>query len=310
MSDILEGCLGTGCTLYECPDVERGVRKGQRLKHDTQHSCPSETASRFVRCYVQRKGCSGAVGITIPAIARSCPLLNFEFGDMLQIRSSTTGVVQRVEPAMVVGLETYVRNYLLVNGTFEGFAIQFRPAALKQLFGLPMHELANQHCAAHAVFGPKVSKFRERLGEARSFEERVQIANAFIVELISGRPVNDPIELAASEMFRSQGNCNIDTLAHRTGLSMRNFQRRFREYLGISPKLYARVVRFESALKIKATTPQMSWMNAAHEAGYHDQMHMVHDFREFSGGTPTGIFGHADQAFTPYADFGQEISSR
>lgn len=173
-----------------------------------------------------------------------------------------------------------------------------------------MHELANQHSVAHAVFGPKVWKLRQRLGEAHSFEKRVQLANAFIVELSSGRPVNDSIELAANEIFRSQGNCNIDSLAHDTGFSMRNFQGRFREYLGISPKLYARIVRFESVLKTKATTPQMSWMNAAHEAGYHDQMHMVHDFREFSGGTPTGIFGHADQAFTPYADFGQETRAR
>lgn len=210
----------------------------------------------------------------------------------------------------MVGLETYVRNYLLVNGSFESFAIHFRPAALKQLFGLPMHELANQDCAAHAVFGPKVSKLRQRLGEARSFEERVQLANAFMVELSSGKLVNDSIELAANEIFRSQGNCKIDTLEHCTGFSMRNFQRRFREYLGISPKLYARIVRFESVLKTKATAPQTSWMNAAHEAGYHDQMHMVHDFREFSESTPTGIFGHPDQAFTPCADFGQETRAR
>lgn len=104
-----------------------GKEGAQRLKHDTQHSCPSETAGRFVRCYVQRKGCSGAEGMTIPAIARSCPLLDFELGDMLQIRSSATGVTQRVEPAMVVGLETYVRNYLPVNGTFESFAIAIPP---------------------------------------------------------------------------------------------------------------------------------------------------------------------------------------
>jgi AraC-like DNA-binding protein len=205
---------------------------------------------------------------------------------------------------MVVGLETYLRNYLLFNGTFESFAIQFRPAALKQLFGLPMHELANQHCAAHAVFGPKVSKLLQRLGEARSFEERVQLADAFIVELSSGRPVDDSVELAANEIFRSQGNCKIDSLAHHTGFSMRNFRRRFHDYLGISPKLYARIVRFESVLKTKATAPQMSWMNAAHHAGYSDQMHMVHDFRKFSGSTPTHILGHADQAFTPHADFG------
>jgi methylphosphotriester-DNA--protein-cysteine methyltransferase len=181
---------------------------------------------------------------------------------------------------------------------------------LKQLFGLPIPELTNQNLAAHAVIGPKISQLRQRLGEARSFEERVQLANAFIVELSSERPSNRSIELAASEILRSQGNCKVDLLAHHTGFSMRNFQRRFRECVGISPKLYARIVRFESVLKAKAAAPQISWMNAAHQVGYHDQMHMIHDFREFSAGTPTGMFGHAEQAFTPHADFRVEARAR
>ncbi|MBV8864732.1 MAG: AraC family transcriptional regulator [Acidobacteriaceae bacterium] len=173
-----------------------------------------------------------------------------------------------------------------------------------------MPELTNQYHAAHAVFGSKASKLGERLCQARSFQERVQLANAFIAELGSERSSNDAIELAAGEILRSQGNCKIDLLAHDTGFSMRNFQRRFRDFVGISPKLYARIVRFEWVLKTKAVAPQMSWMAAAHEAGYHDQMHMIHDFQEFSGASPTAMFGHAEQAFTPHADFGKEARAR
>ena len=80
--------------------------------------------------------------------------------------------------------------------------------------------------------------------------------------------------------------------------------------MGISPKLYARIVRFESVLKAKAAVPQMSWMNAAHQVGYHDQMHMIHDFREFSAATPTGMFWRAEQAFTPSPYFGKEARAR
>jgi AraC-like DNA-binding protein len=248
--------------------------------------------------------------VTIPVIARSRALLNVELGDSLQICSCSTGLTHQPEPVMLVGPETYVQNHLLVHGHFESFAIQFRPAALKQLLGLPMPELTNQNLEARAVLGSKTSELRHRLGEARSFEERVQLANAFIVELSSDTPANASIELAASEILRLQGNCKVDRLAHDTGFSMRNFQRRFRECVGLSPKLYARLVRFESVLKAKAATPQMSWMGAAHEVGYHDQMHMIHDFREFSAGTPTGIFGQAEQAFTPHADFGPEARTR
>jgi methylphosphotriester-DNA--protein-cysteine methyltransferase len=91
---------------------------------------------------------------------------------------------------------------------------------------------------------------------------------------------------------------------------MQNFQRRFSEYVGISPKLYARIVRFELVLKAKAAAPNMTWMNASHQVGYHDQMHMVHDFREFSADTPTGIFRRAEQLLVPPADFVKAACAR
>ncbi|MBV8864733.1 MAG: hypothetical protein JO210_04960 [Acidobacteriaceae bacterium] len=108
---------------------------GRKLPaQETQHSHPSLSASRFVHRYIQRKGRLHGDGMTISVIARSCALLDFELGDIWQIRSCRTGLTQTVEPVTLVGLETYVQNQLLVSGNFESFAIQFRPAALKQLF--------------------------------------------------------------------------------------------------------------------------------------------------------------------------------
>jgi len=55
------------------------------------------------------------------------------------------------------------------------------------------------------------------------------------------------------------------------------------------PKLYARIARFEAALDAKARVRNRSWTEVAHEFGYHDQMHLIHDFEQFSGETPTGV---------------------
>ena len=266
---------------------------------ETQYGRPSLGASRFVQFYVQRKGCSGAQTLAIPVVARSCALLDFELGAMPQLSARRTGLSRALEPGALVGVETYVQHSLLWRGAFEHFQIHFRPTALKQLFGLPAPELTNENHAACAVLGSRVSELRQRLGEARSFEQRTQLANAFIVECGSYAPVSDAIGLAAAEILRSQGCCKIDQLAHHSGFSMRTFQRRFSEYVGISPKLYARIVRFESVLKAKAAAPNMTWMNASHQVGYHDQMHLVHDFREFSADTPTGIFGCAEWLVPP-----------
>ena len=68
---------------------------------------------------------------------------------------------------------------------------------------------------------------------------------------------------------------------------MRQFERRFIQQVGMRPKLFARIARFEAALEGKARFVTRSWTDVAHDFGYYDQMHMIHDFAEFTGGTPT-----------------------
>jgi transcriptional regulator GlxA family with amidase domain len=91
----------------------------------------------------------------------------------------------------------------------------------------------------------------------------------------------------------------VSDLADAAGFGVRQFERRFRHEIGITPKLYARIVRFEAALQRKATTPLMRWTDIAHDLGYHDQMHMVHDFNRLSGDSPTAICGLLDMFVHP-----------
>ena len=65
-------------------------------------------------------------------------------------------------------------------------------------------------------------------------------------------------------------------------------ERRFREKVGIAPKRYARIVRFHAPSEAKARLNERAWTDIAHDLGYYDQMHMVHDFRIFAGESPTG----------------------
>jgi AraC-like DNA-binding protein len=63
--------------------------------------------------------------------------------------------------------------------------------------------------------------------------------------------------------------------------------------------MYARIVRFEAALHRKAASPITHWTDIAHALGYHDQMHMVHDFNRLSGDTPTAICRQLDMFVRP-----------
>jgi|SRR5947209_15124342 len=263
----------------------------------SQFSPSSTETQQYVRCYVQRTIQLGSSTFVQPVPARAAHLLNFEFGDSVKIRQLGTNITRTAVSAAFVGLQTYQRNQILIRGNVETFVILFQPTAIYQLFGLPAHHLINCDHAAHAVLGATVSGLQERLGNAPSFRERVQIADQFIANHRFRPPANDSIELVAMEIMRKHGGCRIDSLAHHTGLSIRNFQRRFEESVGISPQLFARIVRFEAALKTKAALPHLSWTMVAHEFGYHDQMHMIHDFQHLSGETPTGILRQAEAVF-------------
>jgi AraC-like DNA-binding protein len=269
----------------------------------SRFSNASPAAGRFVRFYVQREVRLGTTTLIQPVPARAAQMLDFEFGDPIEIRPTGSEVTRMAETATLIGIQTYQRAQLLIRGNVETFVIVFRPAGIYQLFGLPALENVNLDHAAHAVFGAAASDLQQRLGNAHCFQERVQIADQFITgQSFKAQPAADPIEAAANEIVSNYGVCRIDCLVRQTGLAIRNFQRMFQQRVGVSPKLFARIARFESALKAKALSPQMSWTNIAHEFGYHDHMHMVHDFRQLSGQTPTGILEQVESVLGPQID--------
>jgi AraC-like DNA-binding protein len=258
----------------------------------------STAAAQFVQLYLQRETQLGATTLVHPVPARAAQMISFQFGGPVEVRFGGD-VTRKCETAALIGLQTQQRCQLLVRGNVETFVIAFRASAMHRLFGLPAAETTNQDNAAHAVLGAAASELTEQLGNARTFQERVQIADQFIIKQSFRAHASDAIERAANEIMLRQGGCRIDALVQHTGLSMRSFQRTFQQRIGVSPKLYARIIRFEAALKTKAASPHISWTTVAHQLGYYDHMHLVHDFKQLSGEAPTGILDHAQPVLAP-----------
>lgn len=189
--------------------------------------------------------------------------------------------------AVIVGAQTHRRLQLQVQGVVNSFVILFQPAGLHRIFSLPMHELTDHDYEAHSVLGVSISHLEQCLGDCNSFEERACVANQFLIRRVLDSSVDDPIAAAANQIVQDGGSARIVTLANHAGLSVRQFERRFIEQVGVRPKLYARIARFEAVLDSKARSSAASWTDVAHRFGYYDQMHMIHDFEEFIGETPT-----------------------
>jgi AraC-like DNA-binding protein len=145
---------------------------------------------------------------------------------------------------------------------------------------------------AQALLGPSVTDLRERLGNAEVFAERVRLMEEFLLQRL--RPQVEPfagiVELMLRRAQAREGDPwarnKISNIAFQTGWSMRQFERRFLEYTGVSPIIFTRIARFEAALRLKGCSSFESWTAIAHMLGYHDQMHMTRDFHVLAGDSP------------------------
>jgi AraC-like DNA-binding protein len=263
----------------------------------TRFHKPAPVLEQFVRFYVQREVHIRGAAVVHPVPARAAPVIEFDFGDPVDVLDCKQLARRRSPAAVVVGPQTYRRVEMQLEGALESFVIMFQPDGLHRLFSIPMHELTDKDYEAHAVLGAFISRVQTRLGGCKSLEERARCVDEFLLHRAIDSPSYDGISAAASRIVLRGGCVGIAALADCTGLSMRQFERRFIQQVGVRPKLFARIARFEAALDTKARSATKSWTDVAHEFGYYDQMHMVHDFGEFTDKTPTETLTQLESVF-------------
>jgi AraC-like DNA-binding protein len=248
---------------------------------------PTPILRRYLQFYTQRELRLRDPLVVQSVPARASPMLEFVFGDPVKVRYPGSNIAETSPRTVVVGMLTRPHAELLLQGTLESFVIMFQPAGLSALFPLDLHELTDHDYNAHLVIGKPIAELEERLANCRSFAMRVSEADAFLSRRIPDRMAGDRISVATDMILARDGRVRIGDLAAYLGIGSRQLERDFGLRYGMSPKLYARVVRFQGALDSKARSSRKSWTDVAHEFGYHDQMHMIHDFEEFTGETPT-----------------------
>jgi AraC-like DNA-binding protein len=231
---------------------------------------PSPDLRPYVRAYALRKFDRSDSPVCESVPAQLEPVLNLELGIMPGIRNVRREISAN---AWIGGAQTaFVGHMELIPGV-ESFAVFFQPAGWWQLFGTPMHETTNSVYDAQDVAGPCMRELWNRLGEQSPFEARVAVVEIFLRRFLKRALPHDRVTTAAMHLFRCHGAIRIPKLALRESISLRQFELRFRQQTGMSPKVFARVARFQAALDAKIANSHLSWLDIAHSFGYHDQMH-------------------------------------
>ena len=250
---------------------------------------PSIALRPFIQFYTQVEVSLRDPSVIRPIPARASPMIEFVFGDRFKFCYWGSPDEETVSAASLVGILTRPHATLLHQGTFQSFIVMFQVHGLTDLFGVPSSEVTNHTYDADAVLGKPVRELEQRLGNCETFQQRGSVANHFFAERLKHVQAVDRMALAANQILNSSGKLPSADLARQAGVGVRQFQREFYARFSASPKLFSRIVRFQNALDTKARSSTKSWTDVAHELGYYDQMHMVHEFREFAGESPTEV---------------------
>lgn len=188
----------------------------------------------------------------------------------------------------LVGSQTRSPGCPYYTGHVLAFGIFLKPFASWQLFGIPPAEFSDQEFQAQEVLGPWIKDLWLKLAECKTFCDRINLANEVLLPFAANASPPTRIMAVAQSLLHADADTRIERLARESCMSIRHYERKFVEEMGISPKLFARVGRFQMALDLKRASGS-SWLKVAHELGYFDQMHMVKDFRAFGEHPPSRL---------------------
>jgi AraC-like DNA-binding protein len=166
--------------------------------------------------------------------------------------------------------------------------IHFKPGGAFPFLGLPAGELQNARLPLDTLWGSKAGLLRERVLEARAPAAKLRVLEQALIEQATCPLVRNPAVAFALKEFNATAPARtVADVVEETGLSPRRFIDLFRDEVGLTPKLYRRICRFQRLLQRIQGRQCIDWANTAVDCGYYDQAHFIHDFRNFSGLNPT-----------------------
>lgn len=168
--------------------------------------------------------------------------------------------------------------------------VHFKPGGATAVLGFPASALNDQVVDLSALFNRAAVTLRDELLDATGPDEKFDLLQNWLLQRWLNQPrPNHAVTHALARFTDSPDQITVSDVTREVGLSRRYFIERFTEQVGLTPKLFCRVRRFQHALNGLKRDGNLPWAEVAVAAGYYDQSHFIHDFHEFCGLTPTRL---------------------
>ena len=220
-------------------------------------------------------------------VPKDCVIMVVGFGDRLHISAVDSSLKSDRYDAFVVGLGT--KPLIAEHGGAQRcIEIALRPWAIHRLFDGAFSELAQGVVNLEALWGNTTHLLLEQLNEQSSWQERFRLVDQILLEnyAASKQTIRPEIQWAWNQLEQYDGCVPIRQLAKTVGWSDRYFATCFRHHMGITPKVAARLIRFNRAHRRISASGNEALSEIAASCGYSDQSHFSREFRQFSGCSP------------------------
>lgn len=211
--------------------------------------------------------------------------LFFYIDDRIRVKMDSKTEFE-IQPRSVFVGQQLTRVALDIGRSHKAVRVGFHPGGLHRLLGISMAAMIDDHFDAGDVFGAGMREVNEKLAAANDFDEMHLVIENFLLQRVRKLKQALPFDKAMLELMHFGGNIPIEKIASLACLSLRQFERISKERVGLPPKLFARLVRFSKAYRLRENFPNWNWTNIAYECGYFDQMHLIRDFKQFAGVAP------------------------
>ena len=209
----------------------------------------------------------------------------FFYGDpFIEITADGPLVLPRF---FLLGQKT-VPDRVAASGRTGVIIFSFKPGGALPLFALPLYEMIDQKLPfADFMDGAWISAIEAQVMGAASNEQRVAVLQDFLLSLLDEAKFDPLISATSALINKRKGDIRVAEVAVEAGLGRRQFERRFRESIGLSPRKFANVIRFQKALLMHRQGQH--WADIIVQCGYYDQAHFIKEIKMFSGMTPAAL---------------------
>jgi AraC-like DNA-binding protein len=241
---------------------------------------PSPQATHWIECYWIVEN-SDPTPVPQKIIPDGFPEIIFHFADPYRINLQDSWMVQG--QSLLAGQIT--KYFFLENsGRASIFGIKLKPTALTHLFGIQMDLYNDDVANLNTVSCSELMDLEEEVRKQVDHESRVAICDNFFGKFSPSSKIK--VDEAVAMIMEAHGAVTVKEISELLGITERQLERLFKKYVGLSPKLYSRIIRLAEIFQLYEKGDQ-SWASLAYSGGFADQSHFIRNFKAFTGEDPS-----------------------